>query len=139
MDINWIMRTTNNFNHPFDREAKKHFPFLNKRVIKTNKGRKIEYKLTLDVRCYGKRKIRILIDNLSPKVTCDGPARSKHRYRDGSLCMWYPNDSDEDKWVFEDGLLNLIRMIEAHLFREAYWREKGVWLGPEHDHSGEPK
>lgn len=139
------MRTTNNFNHPFDREAKKYFPFLRKRIIKTKKGKKVEYRLTLDIRYYSKRKVRILIENIhskvicDAKVTCDGPSLSKHRYKDGSLCMWYPNDSDEDKWVFEDGLLILIRMIEAHLFREAYWREKKVWLGPEHEHSNQPK
>jgi hypothetical protein len=37
--------------------------------------------------------------------------------------------------VFADGLLVLLNYIQAHLFREAWWREKGEWLGPEAPHS----
>jgi hypothetical protein len=40
--------------------------------------------------------------------------------------------------VFEDGLLALLNHIQAHLFREAWWREHGVWLGPQAPH-GPPK
>jgi hypothetical protein len=41
--------------------------------------------------------------------------------------------------VFEDGLLMLINLIQAHLFKEAWWRETGgreggEWLGPEAPH-----
>jgi len=32
--------------------------------------------------------------------------------------------------VLRDGLLCLLGMITAHLFREAWWRETGEWLGP---------
>ena len=39
---------------------------------------------------------------------------------------------------FHDGLLVLLNYIQAHLFREAWWREKGEWLGPEAPH-GPPK
>jgi hypothetical protein len=69
-----------------------------------------------------------------PKVFVDGPG-SPHRYDDGSLCMWYPRDPPEEKWVFEDGLLALLNLIQAHLFREAWWREYGEWLGPQAPHA----
>jgi hypothetical protein len=55
----------------------------------------------------------------------DGPRESPHRYPDGSLCMWYPQDPPEQKWVFDDGLLALLNYIQAHLFREAWWGENG--------------
>lgn len=52
--------------------------------------------------------------------------------------MWCPWDPPEEKWVFRDGLLALLNHIQAHLFREAWWRETGEWLGPEAPH-GAPK
>src|SRR5207237_15432 len=70
-----------------------------------------------------------------PKVFVNGPAESPHRYGDGSLCMWYPPDPPEQKWVHSDGLLVLLNYIQAHLFREAWWRETGEWLGPEAPHA----
>ena len=45
--------------------------------------------------------------------------------------MWDPDDPSECRWVFEDGLLALFGMTVAHLFREAWWRETGEWLGPQ--------
>jgi len=52
--------------------------------------------------------------------------------------MWHPDDPPELKWVPGRGLADLIEMVRRHLFREAYWRETGVWLGPEahHDEQG---
>jgi hypothetical protein len=55
--------------------------------------------------------------------------RDPHR-----LCIWDPDDPDENRWVFKDGLLVLMGLIAAHLFREAWWRETGEWLGPEAGH-----
>jgi hypothetical protein len=74
----------------------------------------------------------------TPRVFVDGPTDSPHRYPDGSLCMWYPWDPPEQRWVFSDRLLVLLNYIQVHLFREAWWREKGEWLGPEAPH-GPPK
>jgi len=48
--------------------------------------------------------------------------------------MWYPEDSVENQWVFEDGLVALLGHIAAHLFREAWYRETGEWPGPEVGH-----
>ena len=69
-----------------------------------------------------------------PQVKVDGPGDSPHRYDNGELCMWYPKAPKTERWVFSDGLLHLLVIIEAHLFREAWWREKGEWLGPERSH-----
>lgn len=70
-----------------------------------------------------------------PRIYVDGPTESPHRYGERELCIWYPRDPPERRWVFEDGLLVLINLIQAHLFREAWWREKGEWLGPEAPHA----
>lgn len=48
--------------------------------------------------------------------------------------MWYPWDSTENRWVFEDGLVALLGYIITHLFREEWFRETGEWLGPEFTH-----
>ena len=86
---------------------------------------------------YGARKVRIRFTSdpaYPPQVTVDGARNSPHRYHGGYLCMWYPEDSDNEKWIFSDGLLALLVMTEAHLYREAWWRETGEWLGPEVKH-----
>jgi hypothetical protein len=36
--------------------------------------------------------------------------------------------------VPEDGLLALFGMAAMHLFKEAWWRETGRWLGQEYPH-----
>jgi len=48
--------------------------------------------------------------------------------------MWHPGDPPEQQWLFADGLLALLNIIQAHLFKEAWWREMGEWLGPEAPH-----
>ncbi|MEJ7786290.1 MAG: hypothetical protein WKF96_15915 [Solirubrobacteraceae bacterium] len=72
-------------------------------------------------------------------VYADGPTGSPHRYaphpkdcrRRPSLCIWYPDDPADQRWVPADGLLSLIEMTRIHSFKEAYFREAGEWLGEE--------
>lgn len=77
----------------------------------------------------------------SPKIFADGPAgsgASPHRYPargHRELCIWYPGDPPDQRWIPEDGLLALLGMIAHHLFKEAWWRESGEWLGQEYPHS----
>jgi hypothetical protein len=71
-----------------------------------------------------------------PYITADSPATSPHRFDDGTLCLWHPADRRSRRWVFEDGLLDLLDAIVGHLFREAWWRETGEWLGDEVPHTG---
>jgi hypothetical protein len=114
------------------------FPGL--RILKGKGGR--VYRLRLAVPYYEPRDVEIRFEDWSrvPSIFVDGPS-SPHRYDDGdSLCIWHPRDPPEQRWVFEDGLLALLNHIQAHLFREAWWRETGEWLGPEapHSHVKEP-
>jgi hypothetical protein len=95
------------------------------------------YQLSITVDFYDvERDVEIVFEGYSvaPKVYADGPD-SPHRYEDNALCMWDPRDSIENRWELRDGLLTLIGHIRLHLFREEYWREFGVWLGPEASHS----
>ena len=76
--------------------------------------------------------------------TCLLSLRMVHRShrtatRNNSLCMWFPEDPIDCRWVFEDGLLNLIGLAMAHLFREAWWRETGEWAGEEVGHGLEAR
>lgn len=112
--------------------------------IEKRKSRKsLTYILDLEVPCYEVRRVTIVFDARSTatgvRIFADGPTRSRHRYEDGSLCMWHPKDPPELRWRPEGGLADLIEMTRRHLFREAYWRETGVWLGPEVHHDGEGK
>jgi len=90
----------------------------------------------MDVPYYESREVEIRFSAWSrtPRVFVDGPADSPHRYADATLCMWYPRDPPDQRWVFSDGLLVLLNYIQAHLFREAWWRETGEWLGTEAPH-----
>lgn len=69
-----------------------------------------------------------------PHVYTNGPSESPHRYFDGSLCMWYPDDPDEQRWTFRDGPAVLLGHIVAHLMREEWWRRTGEWPGTEAEH-----
>ncbi|MDQ3678205.1 MAG: hypothetical protein M3401_15650 [Actinomycetota bacterium] len=77
------------------------------------------------------------------RIYADGPIESPHRYaphpkdrrQRPSLCIWYPSDSPDLRWVPSDGLLSLIEMTRIHLYKEAYWRETGEWLGEEVPHN----
>ena len=117
----------------FERQARS-FPGL--RPIKV-KGDLIYY-LRLEVPHYESRQVEIQFhqESYRPDVFVDGPI-SPHRFDDAdrTLCIWCWKDPSEKCWVFRDGLLVLINHIQAHLFREAWWRETGEWLGPEIRHA----
>lgn len=120
----------------FERGAKAEFPGL-----KTSLGRSSGYSATVmvDLPGYERRELRISFDRAhvrAPRILVDGPERSPHRFEDGSLCIWYPRDPDENRWVVSDGLVVLIGYSIEHLFREAWWRETGEWLGDEAPHGG---
>jgi hypothetical protein len=94
------------------------------------------YRVKIAVPYYEPRQVEIRFEKTNtrlPRIYADG-ARSPHRYQDGGLCIWHPSDAPENRWVFEDGLLELLGHIGAHLFREAWWLETGEWPGPEAPH-----
>jgi len=69
-----------------------------------------------------------------PHVYVDGPTDSPHRYSNGSLCMWYPDDPSERRWTRRDGAATLLGHVVAHLIREEWWRRTGEWAGAEASH-----
>ncbi len=135
----------------FERAAYAVYPDLRSRPIGRRKSARITYVVAVTVHEYEPRLIEMQFRRTSPKpaltgVYVDGPAESPHRYsphpRDAlqrpSLCIWYPHDPPELRWVVSDGLLSLIEMTRVHLFKEAYWRETGEWLGDEVVHDQHP-
>ncbi|QNE35885.1 hypothetical protein [Leifsonia shinshuensis] len=70
----------------------------------------------------------------APRVFVDGPTDSPHRFDDGSLCMWFPQDPAERRWVLSDGAEALLAHIAAHLLREEWFRVTGSWAGEELAH-----
>ena len=121
----------------FERGAKRHFSTLTglTRTSGLKAGR--SYRVTLAVPHYEPRHVEILFPKRTPslpKITANSPTDSPHRYNTHELCIWYPQDPDQHRWVLKDVLLVLLGLIATHLFREAWWRETREWLGPEAGH-----
>ncbi len=122
----------------FERGAIEQYPSL--KVSNKRKGAKLwrEYLAAIRLDEYDvTRLVTIKLfasPDAMPEAKVDGPDDSPHRYDNGQLCMWYPWTEKTERWTYEDGLLHLLVLIEAHLFREAWWRETGEWLGPERPH-----
>lgn len=120
--------------------ARELFPGLRERRVQRRHAVTYVFTVTVPVPNYEARQVRIEFHQRlhgSPRVFADGPTESPHRYRHESarsLCLWYPSDGPDRRWLPEDGLAQLIGMIETHLFKEAYWRETGEWLGDEGPH-----
>lgn len=131
----WYAVTVTRLN--FERGVKRQFPS----VLGTKLREGYEYRATVSVPHYEARNVHIRFSGMSkvPSVFAEGPRESPHRYPNNSLCMWYPEDPVDRRWVFEDGLLALIGLVMAHLFREAWWRETGEWPGQEVPHGREAK
>lgn len=69
-----------------------------------------------------------------PRVHVDGPTDSPHRYEDGTLCMWHPEDDPPMRWTLEDGPSDLVIRIAVHLIKEEWFRRTGEWIGHEVKH-----
>lgn len=121
----------------FERGVRQAFPEI--KIQETGRTFKHEviYRLTVPVPGYEPRQLTIRIQNAYrpwPRVYADGPTESPHRYSAHHLCMWHPKDPPDRVWLPEDGLLTLIRYAQEHLFREAWWRETGEWIGEQAPH-----
>ncbi len=120
----------------FERGAKSRYPSLVS--LTRRRGRGWEYRLVVNPPGSDSRRLTIEFPLQHPRlpiVRADGPASSPHRYEDGSLCMWYPSDPRDRRWVFSDGLVALIGCAQAHLSKEALWREWCEWPGSEVPHT----
>lgn len=117
----------------FERGAAAAYPTL--RATAASRGA-VRYTVVIDVPFYESRVVTITIAGPGKRVSvrADGPTDSPHRYSDGDLCMWVPTDPAPHRWEYQHGLLDLLDATRAHLFREAWWREHGEWLGPELAH-----
>ncbi|MDE0268089.1 MAG: hypothetical protein OXI96_03510 [Acidimicrobiaceae bacterium] len=110
----------------FEVPARTKIPGLRSRRRPQGRG----WQYLLSVKPPGCPTIKVRIDYLLPNphvphVIVNGPTDSPHRYHDGTLCMWYPQDPVDRRWTFSDGLLHLIGLIQVHLIREHLWRETG--------------
>lgn len=82
------------------------------------------------------RKVEVMFSLRSPDIPhvfVNGPEQSPHRYKDGSLCMWFPGDPPEARWRPVNGPSALLGHIAAHLVKEQWHRRTGEWPG---DHVG---
>lgn len=121
----------------FEEVARAHHAFFTSSLEVLAGGWIYVLTLVVAVPTLGSRSVRIQFTADrpdDPAVYIGEPFFSPHRYRDGSLCMWYPDDPPERRWLRTDGLPALIGLIQAHLVREAWWRRMGEWLGPEAPH-----
>lgn len=121
----------------FERGARRSIPGLRARTVHTGPKAGRLYTVTLDLPHYEARRVEVHFSRITPRrpvVRADGPPESPHRFSKDELCMWEPSDPDEQRWVFDDGLPALLGLAATHLFREAWWRETGEWLGPEAPH-----
>lgn len=121
----------------FERGARALHPSLRGRRVGPYGAGWFRYDVDVDVAHYDTTRhvtVRFSEGRQQPLVHADGPSTSPHRYDDGGLCMWHPTDSVAHRWTLADGLVDLLDVVAAHLFREAWWRETGEWLGPQAPH-----
>ena len=83
-----------------------------------------------------------------PRVYADRGMQSPHRLTDDALCLFYPPDPPERRWLHTDGLVVLLDIVRQHLLFEDHWRatggfgdhrgrNRGTWLGDEAPHGFE--
>lgn len=114
------------------------------------RGRDAKYVLTVDIPELEPREIEIRVEGkysepFAVSVLSDSTSKLKHTFgpinegvdQQERLCIWYPDDPDDRKWVAADGLLALITLARIHLYKEAYFAKYDEWLGDEAPH--EPK
>ena len=122
--------------YAFERDARRELGALRRREL--TRPRRLVYELSVEVPGYDEqRRVHIELPasaSIEPRVLVDGPDRSPHRYADGSLCMWHPDDPPARRWTPDDGLASLIDCIRVHLFQEAEVRHDRPWPGDEAPH-----
>ena len=122
----------------FEGNAPDLFPGIRGRTEGRGTHRSREYTVALTVLEVGIRAVEITFKARNPPkpvIRVDGPEDSPHRYADGSLCVWDWRDPESSRWVVDDGLVHLLRLVQGHLFREDWYREWGEWPGPESPHT----
>lgn len=68
-----------------------------------------------------------------PAIRVDGRECLRHRWSDGTICVWDPRDPVERRWVLTDGFEELHKLIRVHVFCEEECRRGRKWPKPESD------
>lgn len=68
-----------------------------------------------------------------PAIRVDGRECLRHRWADGTVCVWDPRDPVERRWVLADGFEELRNQIRLHVFSEEECRRGHQWPKPESD------
>lgn len=95
--------------------------------------RRLVYAAEIVVPVYDdRRKLRITLpptahEHARPQVLIDGPPCLRHRFDDGSLCMWWSKDSEAERWVPEDGLFALVSHAVDHACCESTCMRGRPW------------
>lgn len=121
-------------------DARRAMPQMRQRRHQTKGGPVAVYVVTMRIPGYADRFTTAEFSYQlpsDPRLFADGPTESPHRFPDRKrtrLCIWHPADPPSRRWIPDDGLLALFGMVAEHLFKEAWWREHGEWLGDEFPH-----
>ena len=94
------------------------------------------YRFAIDTPVYDDQRLvtvtpRSLGSHEDPVVFLDGARCLRHRWPNGSLCMWLDSDPPEMRWVAADGFLALVGHIRQHAWCEAVCRSGEPWPKPE--------
>jgi hypothetical protein len=60
--------------------------------------------------------------------------RPPHLYDDNSLCLFYPNDPSEKRWMPDDGIIQIVWWAEEWMKAYYHWIFTRQWLGEEAPH-----
>lgn len=71
----------------------------------------------------------------NPGVHVGGPPCLRHRWGDGSLCMWDPQGPPSERWQIADGLSELAEHVRIHIHCEGQCRAGNPW--PKEEMAGE--
>lgn len=115
------------------------------------RGRDVIYVVKAEIPEFEDREIEVLVNGKQSEpftvhVRSDSTSKLKHTFgpipgtRDPreELCIWYSGDNESQRWVWKDGLVALFDLARIHLYKEAYYAEHDVWLGPEAPHGPKP-
>jgi hypothetical protein len=123
----------------FEREARRSRTRFARTMLSAADGRaprRLRYTIPFEVPAYDDPRMAVVefsagARSQRPSVYLDGPECRRHRYLDGSLCMWLESDPPQARWLLTDGLYGLLGHITEHAYCEARCRDGAEWLKPE--------
>jgi hypothetical protein len=122
----------------FEREARRLGLSFSGRFA--GKPRRLTYRVPIVVPVYDEERTLSItmpaaaLPGARPLVRMDGPVCMRHRFDDGGLCMWFCGDSNEHRWIPDDGLYALASHAIDHAYCEACCRRGHPWPKAEMQH-----